>query len=57
MCEKGPYQLHVNPTADKCLCFCYIDTIPLLSKSEISSIKLYSGVFHQVSETPRQVFS
>ena len=46
--EKGPYQLHVNPTADKCLCFCYIDTIPLLSKSEISSVKLYSEVFHLV---------
>ena len=21
ICEKGQYQLHVNPTADKCLCF------------------------------------
>ena len=30
ICEKSQYQLHVNPTADKCLCFCCIDTIPLL---------------------------
>ena len=30
ICEKGQYQLHVNTSADKCLCFCCIDTNPLL---------------------------
>ena len=40
ICEnKAADQLCSNRTADQCLCFCYIDsTIPLLSKSEISSI-------------------
>ena len=32
--------------------FCDIDTIPLLSKSEISRVKLYSEVFNQVCVRP-----
>ena len=40
ICEnKDADQLRSNCAADQRLCFCYIDTtIPLLSKSEISSI-------------------
>ena len=40
ICENNdPDQLHGNREADQRLCFCYIDsTIPLLSKSEISSL-------------------
>ena len=30
LCEKGQYQLDVNTSTDKCLCFCCIDTNPLL---------------------------
>ena len=37
--KKDADQLRSNYSADKCLCFCYTDsTIPLLSKSEISSL-------------------
>ena len=40
--DKGANQPYGNYTADQCLCFRYIaNTIPLLSKSEISS--LYSS--------------
>ena len=39
ICEKDADQLRGNREADQRLCFCYIDsTIPLLSKSEISSL-------------------
>ena len=40
ICEnKDADQLRGNREADQCLCFRYIDsTIPLLSKSEISSL-------------------
>ena len=43
ICEnKGADQLCSNCTADQRLCFRYIDTtIPLLPKSEISSLKIY----------------
>ena len=37
--DKDADQLRVNHAADQRLCFCYkINTIPLLSKSEISSL-------------------
>ena len=40
--NKGADQLCSNCTADQHLCFRYIDTtIPLLPKSEISSLKIY----------------
>ena len=44
ICEnEDAYQLRGNREADQRLCFRYIDsTIPLLSKSEISSHKLSS---------------
>ena len=42
ICEnKAAEQLRGNREAAQCLCFRYIDsTIPLLSKSEISSLRL-----------------
>ena len=45
ICEnKGAAQLHSNCAADQCLCFHYIDsTIPLLPKSEISSVLPFCG--------------
>ena len=51
-CEnKGADQLYSNCTADQCLCFRYMDstirymdsTIPLLLKSKISSVCLFSA--------------
>ena len=43
--NKGADQLHGNCAADQCLCFHYIGgTIPLLSKSKISSLSPYSVV-------------
>ena len=62
ICEnKGADQLRGDRKADQCLCFRYTDsTIPLLPKSEISSLKLSSvavqpGLCGTWSETP--VFS
>ena len=43
--NKGAVQLRSNCAADQCLCFHYINsTIPLLPKSEILSLWLYSPV-------------
>ena len=63
ICEnKDADQLRGNREADQRLCFRYIDsTIPLLSKSEISSIKPSSGAVkpglcRTRSETRRLVF-
>ena len=40
-------------TADQLLCFCHIgSTIPLLPKSEISSLQLYSPVFVRPGRKP-----
>ena len=61
--NKDADQLNVNHEADQCLCFRYIDnTIPLLSKSEISSPQPYSvavqlGLCQTRSETRTLVFS
>ena len=46
ICEnKDTDQLHGNREADQRLCFRYIDSmIPLLSKSEISSLSSFSQV-------------
>ena len=61
--NKDADQLHGNREADQCLCFRYIDsTIPLLSKSEISSLKPSSvavqpGFSWTRSETRMLVFS
>ena len=64
ICEnKDADQLHSNREADQPLCFRYIDsTIPLLSKSEISSLKPSSiavqpGLSQTRSETRMLVFS
>ena len=60
---KDADQLHGNRKADQRLCFRYIDTtIPLLSKSEISSLWLPSvsvqpGLCRTRSETRMLVFS
>ena len=63
ICEnKDADQLHYRE-ADQCLCFRYIDsTIPLLSKSEISSLQPFSvavqpGLCRTRSETRMLVFS
>ena len=64
ICEnKDADQLRGNREADQCLCFRYIDsTIPLLSKSEISSLKPSSvavepGLCRTRSKTSTFVFS
>ena len=64
ICEnKDADQLRGNRKADQRLCFRYIDsTIPLLSKSEISSlwpsfVAVQSGLFRTWSETRTLVFS
>ena len=55
--NKDPEQLTGNREADQCLCLCYLDSmIPLLSKSEISSLSLSSvaaqpGLCRSRSET------
>ena len=60
--NKDADQLRGNREADQRLCFCYIDsTIPLLSKSEISSLNLSSvavqpGLCGTWSETPKTGF-
>ena len=63
ICEnKAADQLHGNRKADQRLCFRYTDsTIPLLPKSEISSIQTYSvavqpGLCRTWSETPKTGF-
>ena len=52
ICEnKGADQLGGNREADQCLCFRYTDsTIPLLSKSKISSLWLSSVLVRFVSD-------
>ena len=64
ICEnKAADQLHSYCAADQCLCFRYIDgTIPLLSKSEISSlysssVAVQPGLCQTRSETRMLVFS
>ena len=64
ICEnKGADQLRGNREADQRLCFRYIDsTIPLLSKSEISSlypssVVVQSGLCQTSTETRTLVFS
>ena len=64
ICEnKDADQLRGNREADQRVCFRYIDsTIPLLSKSEISSLKPSSvaeqpGLYRTRSETRTFVFS
>ena len=64
ICEnKDADQLRGNRKADQCLCFRYIDsTIPLLSKSEISSlwpssVDVQPGLCRTRSETRTLVFS
>ena len=64
ICEnKDADQLRGNREADQRLCFRYIDsTIPLLSKSEISSIypssvAVQPGLCRTMSETRTLVFS
>ena len=59
ICEnKDTDQLCGNHEADQCLCFRCIDsTIPLLSKSEISSLKLYSRVCVVLGRKPECWFS
>ena len=45
MRKKGADQLRGNYGADQCFCFLYVDnTIPLLPKAEISSLKPFSVV-------------
>ena len=63
MCEnKDADQLRGNREADQRLCFRYINsTFPLLSESEISSLKPYSviaqpGLCQILSETPKNVW-
>ena len=63
ICEnKGADQLCGNREADQRLCFRYTDsTIPLLSKSEISSLKASSvvvqpGLCQTWSDTPKTNF-
>ena len=63
ICEnKDADQLRGNREADQRLCFRYMySTIPLLSESEISSIKTYSlvvqpGLCGTWSETPKTGF-
>ena len=63
ICEnKDADQLRGNHEADQRLCFCYKDsTIPLLPKSEISSIEpssliVESGLCLTWSETPKTGF-
>ena len=63
LCEdKDADQLRSNCAADQRLCFCYMDsTIPLLSKSKISSLLPYSmavqpGLCRTWSETPKTGF-
>ena len=63
LCEnKGADQLSSNCEADQRLCFRYSDsTIPLLLKSEISSVELFSelvqvGLCRTWSETPKTGF-
>ena len=63
ICEnKDADQLHSNCAADQRLCFHYMDsTIPLLSKSEISSLQplsvgLQPGLCQTWSETPKTGF-
>ena len=63
ICEnKDADQLHGNREADQRLCFRYTDsTIPLLSKSEISSIypspvAIQTGLCQTWSETPKTGF-
>ena len=63
ICEnKDADQLRGHREADQRLCFRYLDsTIPLLPKSEISSLSLYSviaqpGLCRTWSETPKTGF-
>ena len=63
ICEnKGPDQLRGNREADQRLCFSYLDSkIPLLLKSKISSLYLYSvasqaGLCQTWSETSKTGF-
>ena len=63
ICEnKDADQLHGNREADQRLCFRYTDsTIPLLFKSEISSLQPFSvvvqpGLCRTWSETPKTGF-
>ena len=63
ICEnKGADQLCSNRTADQCLCFRFTNrTIPLLPKSEISSLSPFSvvvqpGLCQTWSETPKTGF-
>ena len=63
ICEnKDADQLRGNREADQRLCFCYTDsTIPLLSKSEILSLKAFSvtvqpGLCQTWSETLKPGF-
>ena len=63
ICEnKDPDHLHGNREADQRLCFRYTDsTIPLLLKSEISSLQPFSvvvqpGLCRTWSETPKTGF-
>ena len=64
ICEnKDTDQLRGNRETDQRLCFCYIDrTIPLLSKSEISSllqscVAVQPGLCRTKSETRKLVYS
>ena len=62
ICEnKGADQLRDNHAADQHLCFCYIDTIPLLHKSKSSilyssSVAIQPGLFWTWLETPKTGF-
>ena len=58
ICEnKDADQLRGNPEADQRLCFRYMDSaIPLLSKSEISSVAVQHGLCRIWSETPKTGF-
>ena len=63
ICEnKAADQLHSNCAADQRICFRYTDnTIPLIAKSEISSLQRYSviaqpGLCQTWAETPKTGF-
>ena len=60
--NKDADQLRGNHEADQRLCFLYINTIPILPKSEISSLSSSSvaakpGLCRTWSETPEDQFS
>ena len=57
--NRGADQLHSNRTADQRLCFRYIgSTVPLLSKSEISSLVICTAQFVSgLGRNPKDRFS